>query len=256
MRADSNAATPPEAVEPLLLDARDVVVEYRIRVPRPLRRNDRRRNPALERRIIRAVDTVSLSLREGDAVGLIGSNGAGKSSLLRALAGLEPIAGGTVHAVSPPHLLGVGEALKPTWTGWETIDVGLRASGVRLVSRRHLAQEIADFTELGPYLDLPVSTYSRGMKGRLLFALSTAVARRVLFVDESLGGADGRFRKRAEERVASIVARSSAMLLVSHYMPTIARLTNRVLWMESGCAKESGAPEQVIARYEEHLGRG
>ena len=234
---------------PTLLQADEVRIEYRIRVPRPIQQALRNRGERDEQRIVHAVRGVSLSLSEGDAVGVIGSNGAGKSSLLRGLAGLEPLAGGSVHAAETPHLLGIGAALRTTWTGWETIEVGLRASGVRRPSRRRLSQEIADFTELGPHLDLPVGTYSRGMQSRLNFAISTAVPHRILFVDESLGGADGRFRARAEERIAAVLARSAAMIVVSHSMSTIERLSNRAIWMESGVIRATGQPAEIAADF-------
>ena len=235
---------------PVLLTADDVHIEYRTRVPRPIQQALRNRGERGEQRTVHAVRGISLTLREGDALGIIGSNGAGKSSLLRGLAGLEPLAEGSVYAAEAPHLLGVGAALRTTWTGWETIEVGLRASGVRRPSRRQLSQEIADFTELGPHLDLPVGTYSRGMQGRLNFAISTAVAQRILFIDESLGGADDRFRARAEERTAAVLARSAAMIIVSHSMSTVRRLANRVIWMESGLVRTSGDPEEIVTEYE------
>jgi teichoic acid transport system ATP-binding protein len=233
----------------LLLEALDVHVRYRIHASRPVEQALRARRLPQSGRDIHAVRGVTLQLREGDCIGIIGSNGAGKSSFLRAIAGLEPLAAGQLLAVARPRLLGVGAALKPSWTGWETIDVGLVALGVRRERRSDIAQEIAEFTELGPSLDLPVVTYSRGMGNRLLFAISTAVPARILLIDESLGGADDRFKARAEARVQGLLKASEGIVITSHTMSTIHQLATEVIWLEQGGVTLRGEPATVTAAY-------
>lgn len=241
----------PAPKRSLLLEASDVHVHYRIRASRSVEQALRARRLPDSGRDTHAVRGVTLQVREGDCLGVIGSNGAGKSSLLRAIAGLEPLASGQLLAVARPRLLGVGAALKPAWTGWETIDVGLIAMGVSRKRRPHIAQEIAEFTELGPSLKLPVATYSRGMGSRLLFGISTAVPARILLVDESLGGADGRFKARAEARVAAMLRASEGIVIISHSMSTIRRLATEVLWLEQGRVTRRGEPVSVTAAYTE-----
>jgi teichoic acid transport system ATP-binding protein len=233
----------------LLLEASDVHVRYRIRASRPVEQALRARRLPDSGRDTHAVRGVTLQVREGDCIGIIGSNGAGKSSLLRAIAGLEPLASGQLLAVARPRLLGIGAALKPAWTGWETIDVGLIAMGVSRERRPHIAQEIAAFTELGPSLELPVATYSRGMGSRLLFGISTAVPARILLIDESLGGADGRFKARAEARVQAMLKSSEGIVIVSHSMSTIRQLATEVVWLEQGRVTLRGEPDSVTAAY-------
>lgn len=233
----------------MLLEASDVHVRYRIRVSRSVEQALRARRLPESGQDTHAVRGVTLQVREGDCIGIIGSNGAGKSSLLRAIAGLEPLASGQLLAVARPRLLGIGAALKPAWTGWETIDVGLIAMGVSRKRRPHIAQEIAAFTELGPSLRLPVATYSRGMGSRLLFGISTAVPARILLIDESLGGADGRFKARAEARVQAMLKASEGIVIVSHSMSTIHQLATEVVWLEQGRVTLRGEPDSVTAAY-------
>lgn len=201
-------------------------------------------------REVHALRGVSLTLRASESLALVGENGAGKSTLLAALAGLLPLAAGTVRATSRPRLLSVGAVLQPLWTGRESIRVGLAALQVPRAERAAREEDIERFAELGDALDLPVQIYSRGMVGRLLFAINTAVPAGILIVDEALGGADGRFRARAQARLDALLAASGALIVASHNRPTLERLCTRALLLRSGRVAAEGTVREVLDLHE------
>lgn len=241
---------------PVVLQAEGIHVRYRVRPGRQIERAMIARGQPAERRVheVHAVRGISLSVHEGDCLGIIGQNGAGKSSLVRALAGFEPLSAGRVLAAARPRMLSVGSATKPAWTGWETIELGLIALGVPRNRRQHFSQEIAGFTELGDHLRMPVAIYSRGMQARLQFAINTAVPAAILCIDEALGGADGQFRARAEQRIEKLLSSSGAIILVSHSMDLVGRMSSEVAWIKTGRLHRRGSAADVITAYKADTG--
>lgn len=199
---------------------------------------------------IQAVRGISLEIRAGESIAVIGENGAGKSSLLGALAGLIPLDGGRVVAVTRPRLLGVGAALQPLWTGRESVRVGLAALSAPRSRREALEEDIERFTELGDAMDRPVETYSRGMRERLLFAINTAVPAGILLVDEALGGADGRFRARAEERIDALLSAAGALVIASHQRGLLERHCSRAILLKDGVLVAQGPLDDVLDAHE------
>lgn len=184
---------------------------------------------------IDALRGITLDLREGDRVGLVGHNGAGKSTLLRAMAGIYEPTSGTVMVegrVSPMFDLMLG--IDPDGTGHEN----LRLRGLFLgLSRQEIeeyASEIAAFSGLGEYLDLPVRTYSSGMLLRLMFSVATAVSPEILLLDEWITAGDAKFMEKAELRVKSMIERSSLMVIASHSRDLVTKLCNKVAVLEKG----------------------
>lgn len=230
-----------------LLRAVDVHVRYRLDARRDFRRGEKVRAPRQE---IHALRGVSLELHEGEALALVGENGAGKSTLLGALAGLVPLSAGSIEAIVRPRLLSVGAVLQPRWTGRESIRVGLAALNVPRPERASLVDDIERFAELGDALDRPVRTYSRGMRGRLLFAINTAVPEGILIVDEALGGADGSFQARAQERLDALLAASGSLVVASHSRPTLERLCERAVLLHDGQVAAEGTVSEVFDAYE------
>lgn len=200
-------------------------------------------------RAIEAVRGVSMTVTVGEGVGIIGPNGSGKSTLLSAIAGLLPPTSGRVLASSRPMLLGVGAALKPNLSGRRNITIGGLALGL---TRREIAgkeKEIIDFSGVGDFIDLPMKTYSSGMRARLHFAIATAVSPEVLLIDEALGVGDKEFRRRSSKRIDEIRAAAGTVFLVSHSLGEIERSCNRVIWLEKGQVVMDGPTEEVIAAY-------
>lgn len=228
-----------------VLRATDVHIRYRLD---GIHRRDREGRATPQE--VHALRGVSFTLRAGESLAVVGENGAGKSSLLAALAGLLPLASGTVRATTRPRLLSVGAVLQPLWTGRESIRVGLAALQAPTVDRGALEEDIERFVELGDALDLPVRTYSRGMAGRLLFAINTAVPAGILIVDEALGGADGRFRQRAQARLDALLAASGALIVASHNRPTLERLCTRAILLRSGRVAAAGGVREILDLHE------
>jgi teichoic acid transport system ATP-binding protein len=223
----------------VLLD--DVHVSYRVR---PHGRLTPRRAIRVE-----AVRGVSLEIREGESVGIIGRNGAGKSSLLRAMAGLLPLERGVVYASSTPVLLGVGKTLVPRLSGRENIELGCLALGLTRAEVRERMDDIVEFSGLAASIDLPLSTYSSGMGARLKFAIASSVVHDILLLDEALATGDMDFKERSIVRMHELRSRAQAVVLVSHSMSSIRESCSRVVWLDKGTIRADGAPEDIIAEY-------
>ncbi len=200
-------------------------------------------------REIHAVRGVSLTAQEGEVIGVIGGNGAGKSTLLRAIAGLIPPTSGAVYAVSQPSLLGVGAALQPSVSGRRNIELGCLALGM---SRKDLAERFEDivaFAGLADHIDLPLRTYSTGMRARLHFAIATSIEPELLLIDEALSVGDSEFRKRSRKRIEELRERAGTVLIVSHNLRTLSRMCSRVLWIEEGQLVKDGDADDVLDAY-------
>ncbi|MFT5202298.1 MAG: teichoic acid transport system ATP-binding protein [Candidatus Aldehydirespiratoraceae bacterium] len=233
----------------IALDCRDVHVEYLVRGHRRGIR-DTLRGAAQKGRLIHAVRGVSLQVKQGESVGIIGPNGSGKSTLLRTMAGLLPTTRGEVLVHSMPALLGVNAVLRPRMTGRRNIMIGLLAQGVSLADAAEKAPAIIDFAELDEFIDLPMETYSSGMRARLHFAIATAVTPDILLIDEALAVGDRWFRERSAQRLDSHREGAGTIVLVSHNLSEIRRSCEKVVWLEKGVIVQHGPVEEVLTAYE------
>ena len=198
-----------------------------------------------------ALSDISLELESGDRLGLIGHNGSGKSTLLRVMAGiLEPQQGTVLAEGRIATLLSVGLGMQLDATGYRNIELMGLAGGLSRNEIAERAEEIAAFADLGPYMSMPVSTYSNGMKMRLRFAASTAFSPDILLMDEWLGAGDARFRKRADARMSEIVADAGILVLATHKHRVIANTCTHALWLDRGRPREYGPVEAVIKAYD------
>lgn len=201
--------------------------------------------------VIKALDGVSFEIQEGDHIGLLGHNGSGKTTLLRTLAGIyEPI-NGTVHAtgrVFPLFDLQLG--MDQDATGIENIWMRGKMLGLDTQQIKNSLDDIAEFTQLGEFLNMPTRTYSMGMMLRLAFAISTAVTPEILVLDEMIGAGDAAFLTRAEARLKTFLARTGILILASHSMGMLRQWCNKAMLLERGKLVAYGPIEEVIARYE------
>ncbi|CAG9255556.1 O-antigen export system ATP-binding protein RfbE [Paraburkholderia unamae] len=201
--------------------------------------------------VVRALEEVSLRFERGDRIGLIGPNGAGKSTLLRALAGIyPPTAGEITREGRVVPLLDISLGMDENSTGRQNIRLRGLLLGMSDAEIREKQEDIAEFCELGDYLDLPIRTYSSGMRVRLAFAVSTAVDAEILLLDEVMGVGDASFMHKAEARLADLRSRAEIVVLAMHSNSEIRRVCNKALWMERGHVRAFGAVEDVVSQYE------
>lgn len=204
--------------------------------------------------VVRALDNIDVRFDTGDRIGLIGHNGAGKSTLLRTLAGIyPPTAGAVMRDGKVVPLLDISLGMDENSTGIQNIRLRGLLLGMSDREIRQKQDEIAEFSELGDYLDLPLRTYSSGMRVRLAFAVSTAVDAEILLLDEVMGVGDASFMNKAKQRMAELHGRAEIVVLAMHSNAEIRRVCNKVLWMERGRVRAFGSTEDVVAAYEEQV---
>jgi ABC-2 type transport system ATP-binding protein len=201
--------------------------------------------------VVRALDNVDLRLEAGDRVGLIGPNGAGKSTLLRLLAGIyTPTAGIIRKEGKAVPLLDISLGMDDNSTGRQNIRLRGLLLGMTDSEIRAKQDEIAEFTDLGDYLDLPLRTYSSGMRMRLAFAVATAVDAEILLLDEVIGVGDASFQEKARVRLDDLHNRAEIVVLAMHSNEVIRKTCNKALWLEKGQVRMFGPVEEVITGYE------
>jgi ABC-2 type transport system ATP-binding protein/lipopolysaccharide transport system ATP-binding protein len=206
---------------------------------------------------VRSLDNLSFELRHGDRVGLIGHNGAGKSTLLRIMSGAYRPSSGTIAVDGEiSSLLTLGIGFNGDDTGFENLYSGCLYLGMTPREIRAKTDEIAEFTELGEYLRMPVRTYSSGMQVRLSFAIATAMEPEILLIDEVLGAGDAQFMIKAEQRIRDLMSRASLLVLASHSPQVIRRFCNKAMLLRAGRIEEFGDVDRTIAAYEKWVSAG
>lgn len=204
-------------------------------------------NPVLQ---VRALEGINLSARDGDRVGVIGHNGAGKSTLLKTLAGVYPPTTGTcVVEGKICSLFDITLGFEMEATGWENIRYRSYLQGETPRSLRGKLDEIAEFSELGDFLNIAVRNYSAGMLMRLAFSIATAIDPEVLLIDEVLAVGDLAFLQKAQARMRELMKSARLMVMVAHDLETIRNMCTRVLWMSHGQVVASGPPGEVVDAY-------
>jgi teichoic acid transport system ATP-binding protein len=214
----------------------------------------RRKSARNQLRQVHAVKNVSFTVYKGETIGIIGTNGSGKSSLLRAVAGLTQPANGAVYASARPVFLGVGSVLMPALSGEKNILLGGLSMGYSKKVAEELAPAIVEFAGLEDFIDLPMRTYSSGMSARLRFAIASSRSHDIMIIDEALSVGDQQFKKRSEERMREMRENAGTVFLVSHSMTSIMNTCSRVIWLEKGVLRMDGDPAEVCAAYNEYTG--
>lgn len=201
---------------------------------------------------VEALRDITVALGEGDRVGLVGHNGAGKSTLLKVIGGVfRPTAGRIViegRVISTANL-SVGMEMEAT--GIENIVTRGLLLGMRLREIRERIEEIADFTELGDYLNMPVRIYSTGMLTRLAFATVTAMDADVLLMDEVIGTGDAAFIEKAERRLKTFMSRSKILVMASHSEHVLRSFCNKAVLIDHGLLMRFGPIEDVMDSYKQ-----
>jgi lipopolysaccharide transport system ATP-binding protein/teichoic acid transport system ATP-binding protein len=208
-------------------------------------------------REIRAVRDVSFEVPHGTVLGIVGVNGAGKSTIMRTVAGILPPTKGRVEVhgrVSTLLALGVG--FNADLSGRDNVVLGGLAAGL---TRQQIAakyEEIAEFAELGDFMDLPMRTYSSGMFGRLAFSVAVNVEPDILLIDEALSVGDARFKHKSFDKMRELCAQARTIVIVSHALRSVRELCREVIWLHKGQIAMRNEPDAVIEAYRRFLDVG
>jgi ABC-2 type transport system ATP-binding protein len=203
--------------------------------------------------VIEALRDITLDLRHGSRVGLVGHNGAGKSTLLRLLSGIYEPTRGTAEIrgrVAPVFDLGVG--MDPEISGYENIIIRGLFLGMTRRQMQDRIDDIAEFTELGDFLSLPLRTYSTGMRIRLALGVVTSIDPEILLLDEGIGAVDAAFLERAKQRLTDLVKRSGLLVFASHSEDFLRQLCDTALWLGHGRIRAQGDLDDVLRQYGGH----
>ena len=206
-------------------------------------------------RMIHAVRGVSFDIGHGTVTGIIGANGAGKSTIMRAIAGILPPSEGEIVVNGRiSTLLALGVGFNGQLSGRDNVVLGSLAAGLTKRQVQERFEQITDWAELRDVIDLPMKAYSSGMYGRLAFGVSTHLDPDVLLVDEALSTGDAHFRKKSYDKMQELVERSRTIVIVSHGIGAIREMCDECIWMDKGQIVRRGDPDEVTAEYLEFQG--
>ena len=202
--------------------------------------------------VFEALHGVSFNVKPGEIVGIIGKNGSGKSTMLRAIGGIFSADEGTIdlhgHSIS---LLSIGVGFQKKLTGRENILLSGMVLGFEEDYIRERMNDIIEFSELGEFIDRPVKTYSSGMYSKLAFAITAILETEIILIDEVLSVGDAKFKKKSFKKMKSLISgENRTVLIVSHSIDTLQKLCTRVIWLHDGKLKMDGDPKEVLTAYD------
>lgn len=200
--------------------------------------------------VVRALHDISFEAKPGDRIGLIGHNGSGKSTLLRTIAGIYPTTQGVLETKGTiSTLFGTGVGINEEMTGYENLFLSTLIFCGNYGKAKASLPELAEFTGLGNYLNLPMRTYSDGMKVRIGFAAATNFVPDILLIDEVFGAGDKDFADKASNKIVELIHKSNTLLLASHSDELIKRFCNKAILMSKGQILEYGPVDKVLKAY-------
>lgn len=199
---------------------------------------------------IHALRKINLELYDGDRLAIIGHNGAGKSTILKTIAGIYPLTSGRMHVIGKiSSLFEMATGFEMEASGWENIQLRGLMLGETPESMAEKMEEVAAFSELGDFLDVPVKYYSSGMFIRLAFSVSTAINPEILLLDEVIGAGDAGFLIKAKNRMQELMDTANILVFVTHSMQSAVDLCNKGIWMERGEIYMQGDVQEVTQSY-------
>lgn len=203
---------------------------------------------------VHALKDLNLTIRDGERIAIVGHNGAGKSSMLKMLAGIYPPSSGNMIVdgrISSMFELATGFEMESN--GWDNIYLRGLMLGESPSEIKGKMREIAEFSELGAFLNMPVKYYSSGMFVRLAFSISTAVEPEILLLDEVVAAGDAGFIQKATNRMNQMMDTAKIMIYVTHSMQQAQQMCNRCIWLERGNIMMDGKPDDVTKAYLESI---
>lgn len=199
----------------------------------------------------RALNGISIEIKNGERIGILGVNGAGKSTFLRVLAGVyTPTSGSLEVNGSITSLFDMNVGMDKEATGYENIPLMIAARGIPLSRTKQLLEDIVEFAELGDAMDRPMRTYSSGMQLRIAFAVATAQSADILLMDEIIGVGDKNFRMKSKVRTQRLLSESGTLLLASHSSAYLKAHCTRGLIFENGSIIGDGPIDEMIEQHE------
>ncbi|MBQ2893612.1 MAG: ABC transporter ATP-binding protein [Oscillospiraceae bacterium] len=205
--------------------------------------------------ICEAVKNVSFKVKKGEILGIVGKNGSGKSTMLRAIAGIFAPNSGTVdlHGNSI-SLLAIGIGFKTELSGRDNILLSGMLLGFTKEQIKEKMEQIIEFSELGDAIDAPVRTYSSGMHSKLAFSITAILETQIILIDEVLSVGDARFKKKSYKKMKELISdKDRTVVIVSHDRKTIADLCDKVLWINDGELMQFGPTDAVLDAYDEYM---
>ena len=197
-----------------------------------------------------ALKNVNFEVNKGEVVGIIGRNGAGKSTILKIISGiLRPTSGRVQVNGNIVPMLELGSGFDYDLSGRENVFLNGAILGYSKDFLEECFQQILDFSELGEFIDIPIRNYSSGMLMRLAFSIATVVEPEILIVDEILAVGDENFQKKSKARMMELMGGGTTVLFVSHSLEQIREMCNRVVWLDGGTVKMVGSTEEVCNLY-------
>lgn len=238
----------------MALEVRDLRIRYKCLKSFSIRKSLLQFKKA-NTKVFEAVRGVSFSVPKGEILGIVGKNGSGKSTMLRAIAGIfSPDEGSIDLHGNSVSLLSIGVGFQRELTGRENIVLSGMLLGFSEEQVREKMDEIIEFANLGEFIDMPVKTYSSGMHSKLAFSITAILESDIMLIDEVLSVGDAKFKKKSYNKMKQLISdKDRTVLIVSHNSDTLKELCTSVLWLHEGEMRMIGKPEEVLPAYEEFM---
>ena len=236
------------------ISVRNVCIEYRSLKAQSIKQNFFKLRK-VKQEVFQAVRNVSFEVKEGQILGITGKNGSGKSTMLRAIAGIFSADSGEIdlhgHSIS---LLSIGVGFNKELSGRENILLSGMLLGFSEATIKERMNEIIEFAGIGTFIDMPVRTYSSGMYSKLAFSITAVLETEIMLIDEVLSVGDEKFRKKSYEKMKQLISkRDRTVVIVSHSLSTLGELCDEVMWMHDGEIVMLDKPEIVLPVYRDFM---
>lgn len=202
-----------------------------------------------------AVKGVSFKIEQGKIVGIVGKNGSGKSTMLRAIAGIfSPDSGSINLHGNTISLLSIGVGFQPKLTGYENIFLSGMLLGFTEDEIKARVDDIIAFSELGKFIYKPVRSYSSGMYSKLAFSITAILETDILLIDEVFSVGDIKFKQKSYDKMKELITKEDrTVVIVSHSMAAMKELCDEIIWLNDGVIMDQGKPDDIIPKYEEYM---
>ena len=235
------------------IEIKDLSVSYSAVVEVPAEERSKLFKRPTKNTEICALDGVSVNIQSGKVTGLIGGNGAGKSTLLKTIVGVLKPSNGRIELLGRPHLLAPGMGFNRALSGRDNVILGGLAAGMSINEVKDKQDEIIEFADIGGFIELPTTTYSSGMFGRLAFAVATHVDPEILLIDEALSAGDAAFKDRAVSRIQKLCEAAKTIVVVSHSSALVSEMATEAIWLHQGTVRKVGEVADVSSAYHRFL---